>query len=169
MTLTATEAGRYTFLAGVNCVMMYDYENFFEGDSFYVDLEAGASVAFAVATNDQTTGDVIVSVSKSEIGAAVVPDSISGDYKYTDPASWQHRWLITVNTDGTGVICEQNFANLSWSSVAEDAFTYTYEAGIITIDFANGTIATDGAYSANAEAISGIEIGGASATFEIVT
>ena len=171
VTFTATEAGRYTFVAGANCVLIYDYSNYFEGDSFYVDLEAGASLTFVVATEDRTASDVTVTVSQSAIGEAVIPSSISGDFKYTDPASWKHRWLITVNTDGTGTIKEENYdsASFNWGSATEDTFTYTYADGIITIDFASGAIAADGTYTANAEAISGIEIGGAAVTFEIVT
>jgi hypothetical protein len=167
----AAEAGRYTFLAGANCVLIYDYTNYFEGESFYVDLNAGDEITFIVATEDRTEADVKVDVSKSEIGAAVVPSSIAGSYKYADPANWKHRWYITFNADGTGVIAEQNYddGTFKWNAVAEDAFTYTYDAGIVTIDFAEGTIAADGVYSANAEAIIAVDLAGNLVNFEIVT
>ena len=175
VTFTATESGRYTFLAGANCVVMYDYSNYFEGDSFYVDLEADESVVFNVATEDHTASDVTVTVSQSAIGEIVAPETVDGTYINR---TGSQRWRLILNDDGTGTLDNQTFANLSWSTSDSYTLTYTYVDGTLEIDFAEGAPAADGSYAyggvldysgEDAEGIVGIMVNDAACDFYLFT
>ncbi len=65
---TATEAGTYTFTAGANTVLGYDYANYLPGESFEVELTEGAAVAFVVLTEDYSATDVTVTIAKAAAG-----------------------------------------------------------------------------------------------------
>lgn len=62
---TASEDGTYTFTVGTNGVLVYDYENKFEGEYFELTLVAGQTVEFFVGTEDYSTGDVVITVTKA--------------------------------------------------------------------------------------------------------
>lgn len=73
---TATAAATYTFTAGTNAVLGYDYSNYLAGEFFSVELAEGASVEFVVLTEDYSASDVVVTVSNDseEEGGEVVTE-----------------------------------------------------------------------------------------------
>ena len=64
VSFTATEAGTYTFTAGANAVLGYNYSDYGAGASFSVELAEGESVEFVVLTENKEEGDVVVTVAK---------------------------------------------------------------------------------------------------------
>lgn len=75
---TAAEAGTYTFTAGTNAVLGYDYSNYLAGESFSVELAAGEVVSFVVLTEDYSEGDVVVTVSGVAGGEEPEPEVPAG-------------------------------------------------------------------------------------------
>ena len=75
---TATAAGTYTFTAGTNAVLGYDYSNYLAGESFSVELAEGGVVAFVVLTEDYSEGDVVVTVSDGSAQEPEVPAGPTG-------------------------------------------------------------------------------------------
>lgn len=75
VSFTATEAGTYTFTAGTNAVLGYDYSNYLAGEFFSVELEEGESVEFVVLTEDYAEGDVVVTVTKEAEGGEEDPET----------------------------------------------------------------------------------------------
>lgn len=71
---TATEAGDYTFTAGTNAVLGYDYSNYLNGEFFTVTLAEGESVQFVVLTEDYAAGDVVVTIAKAVAGGDEEPE-----------------------------------------------------------------------------------------------
>ena len=59
---TSEETVTYTITVGENCVVIYEYSNYFVGDTVDIEVAAGASVSFNVATYDYSKSDVVVSV-----------------------------------------------------------------------------------------------------------
>ena len=161
---TAPEANTYSFTAGENGVFIYDYTNYFAGESFKVTLAAGETISFFVATADSSESYVDI---KIEIFVDSAPASIEGEYRYVDPESWQHRWQIVFAADGTGTIKQQNYdsSSFSWSAAVESAFTYTYADGIVTIDFADGAQAQDGSYTVTSDMVCAVVLNGTATDF----
>ncbi|MBR1974390.1 MAG: hypothetical protein IKA20_00900 [Clostridia bacterium] len=69
---TATEAGTYTFTAGTNAVLGYNYSNYLAGESFSVTLAENETVEFFVFTEDYSEGNVVVTIAKA--GEVVEPE-----------------------------------------------------------------------------------------------
>lgn len=69
---TATEAGTYTFTAGTNAVLGYDYSNYLAGEFFEVEATEGQVIEFVVLTEDYSAGDVVVTIAKA--GEVVEPE-----------------------------------------------------------------------------------------------
>ena len=166
-TFVAPEDGSYTFTVGDNGVVVYDYTNYLKGEVITIELAANEEVAFVVLTENYEAGDVAIAVVKREAGAA--PEAVDGEYRYVDPADWKHRWQIMLNADGTGTLKEQNYNpdNFSWSATVESTLTYTYENGVVTIDFAEGAQAVDGAYTVTTDGIAAVARNGANVDFAL--
>lgn len=60
--LAATVDTTYVITAGDNAVVVYDYSNYFPGDSVEITVLAGESVTLNVGTYDWTASDVVVTV-----------------------------------------------------------------------------------------------------------
>ena len=164
---TATEAGMYAIVPGSNAVVEYDYTTYFAGETLNVYLEANQTVSFNVYTADRSSADVDVNIAEAQV-------SVPGEYRYVDSDSWQHRWVLILNEDGTGTIAEQNYdsSSFAWSVVSSDTLTYTSAANDangydITVDFASGAVATDGTYSVSFTGISSVALGDATVDFTL--
>lgn len=176
VTLTAEEAATYVIMPGTNAVVAFDYTNYFAGDTLEIALAAGESAELVILTEDYSTGDVTVTVAKKAAGEEGGASFTAGQYRYIDPASWKHRWVLVFNEDGTGYFAEQNYdpSTFMWSDASNYTFTYTANEGGVTIDFADGASVADGTYSlgtvadnngANTTGIVGVTIGDAVADF----
>ena len=60
--LVATVDTTYVITAGDNAVVVYDYTNYFPGDSVEITVLAGETVTLNVGTYDWTASDVVVTV-----------------------------------------------------------------------------------------------------------
>lgn len=149
VTLTADEAATYVIMPGTNAVVAFDYSNYVAGDTLEIALAAGESAELVILTEDYSTGDVTVTVAKKAAGEEGGASFTAGQYRYIDPASWKHRWVLVFNEDGTGYFAEQNYneSTFKWSDASNYTFTYTANEGGVTIDFADGASVADGTYS----------------------
>ena len=82
VTFTAPEDKTYVFTPGANCVIGYDYSNYFEGDTLEIALAAGESVELMLFTADYEPGEVSFTISEKE--EVVVPPVEEGDATGTE-------------------------------------------------------------------------------------
>ena len=68
VTFTATVAGTYYFNLGNNCVLSYDYSNYFPGETLALELAEGQTITLVVLTENWAADDVVVNVSDTEPG-----------------------------------------------------------------------------------------------------
>ena len=168
VSFTAPEAGTYNITVGANTVLINNYSFYFNGEVVPVILAAGETISFNIATEDYSMSDVVLNISVAgeggeEGGALALTDS----YKYV-PEVYSYRWVLKFSADGTGVLEEQEFANLSWGVLSSSEFTYTYDGTDAAIDFADGAPCADGTYQVGTYYIFKVMFNGAEVSFEIM-